>query len=135
MDCEYKTWCREKGFGCMLTVIFPIIWGNLCRNDGFRIARHSPVATGTERNTANLRSIGHTGTLELLGKESADEDGKPMLDDGFIVGTGKSNDGQVHNSLGSCSIAYEVVQEEIVQFVRTYDFFGTLFYFLIFACR
>ena len=85
------------------------------------------------RYAANLRSIGHTGTLELLGKESSDKDGKPRPDDGFVAETGKSEDSHIQDSLGSCSIAYEVVQEEIVQLVRTHYIFSTLFYLLIFA--
>ena len=54
--------------------------------DAGGVAGHAPVATGREADTADLGTIGQTGTLELLGEETAAEGLKPLLDNLFDEG-------------------------------------------------
>lgn len=44
------------------------------------VAGHTPVAAGREGDTADLDSVGHAVTLELLAEEAAAECDEPFLD-------------------------------------------------------
>ena len=94
--------------------------------DAGGVAGHAPVTTGREADTADLGAIGQTGTLELLGEETAAEGLKPLLDNLFVVETGESFGGHAENLGRTEAKAQEIIQEEVVQLVRSHQVFGLL---------
>ena len=49
------------------------------------IARHTQVASGRQRNLGDFGAIGHTGALELLREETAQEYFESVFDCGGMV--------------------------------------------------
>ena len=105
------------------------------------IGRHSPVASGTEAGTAHFRSVGQAGALELLSEETSAECCEPVEYGFFVVKSDRfvyslnivvllcsaeSMTGQEENLRRLESVAQEVVEEEVVEFVGADKVFGLL---------
>ena len=90
------------------------------------IARHAPIATRRKAYGAHLRPVGHRGTFELLVEEATQKCYQPFLDGlgGILVLEGTAR----HEEKTSRTEAetHEVIQEEVVQLVRTNEVLGLL---------
>ena len=99
------------------------------------IAWHTPVTSRTDGDTSYLWTIGQTRTFELLIEEPAEKGLQPFFDGFSIVYSVK---------YGLCQKVYfrraeaesqKIVQEKVVEFIRTYQIFRFLFDFSILICR
>ena len=97
---------------------------------GAGVGRHSPVASWRQRATSHLRSIGKAATFELLGEEATEESAEPLCDGFGSIGNRLAAveclTGEMENFRRPETIAQGVIEEEIVEFVGTYEIFGDL---------
>ena len=93
----------------------------------FRVARHAPIAAWGERDGSDLGTIGHAASFELSREESADECFEGFADfPSCVLAVEGCMRGEQEDLLGGCSTADEMIQEEIVQLVRSDRPFGFL---------
>ena len=92
------------------------------------IRGHAPVATGRETDTADLRTIGKTGTLKLLIEEAAIESFHPMLYDVIGILADESLTREEEDTARREAIAKHIIEEEVVQLVRADEVLGLLLY-------
>lgn len=95
---------------------------------GRGVGGHTPVASGGETDTADLRTIGHAGTLELLGEESAVEVSFPFQYSGIVVDILESHARKKEYLAGCEAVAQCMVEEEVMKLVGTYEIFRLLGY-------
>ena len=86
--------------------------------------RQSP--RGDERDRADLRAVGQTAALELLGKEAAVEILQPRQQDLRLIPAVKGCAGQMVDFCRTEPKAQHIVEIEVVQLIRTDEFFGLL---------
>ena len=85
------------------------------------IAGHAPVSARGEGDVADARAIWNTVSLELLGKEAADEHLIPLLNRGVIIVPVKGVFRGADDLFLACAAAEHMVEEEIVQLVGADD--------------
>lgn len=87
---------------------------------------HAPVAARGEGYGTDLWTIGEAGTLELLLEEAAKEGLQPVVDGVVVVDAVEGVEGEEEELLGRETEAQEMIEEEIVQFVRSDEVFCLL---------
>ena len=92
------------------------------------VGRHAPVATRTETHGTHLWSVGQAGAFELLREEAAQEGDEPLLYGGVVVDTLEGTLCEHIDARGTETETQEVVEEEVVELVRSYEVFGLLLY-------
>ena len=99
------------------------------------IRRHTPIASWRERYRTYFRAVGYCRTLELLRKESSQEDLQPVANLLGRIATLESTLGEGYNLARSEAVADEVVDVEVVQLVRANNILGLLCDFTLCGCR
>ena len=113
-----------KGYGLCRAEAFP---GNAFRGVLFQrvafaqplcgrgIRRHAPVAAGRERDASHLGTVGQGRTLELLGKEAAEEYPEPLDHGSTVVASVEGVHGQKEYLRGRETLSHEVVEKVVVE--------------------
>ena len=94
--------------------------------------RQSPRGLRETEPTSDRRA----GTkLELLLEEASAKCGQPFLDDFFIVRIAEGYACQIEYLAGAEAEAKELIEEEVMQFIRSYQIFCLLLDITLLVCR
>ena len=106
---------------CVSETLAPMMLQFLHPDTGTGIGRHTQIATRRYRYRTYLRSIRQAGTFELLTEKSAIKSFQPFLNGFCIISSGKSIVCQTINLFRGTSETQNVIQEEIMQFIRSHN--------------
>ena len=99
------------------------------------VTRHAPVASGRERDRADLRPIGQAAALELLLEEAAVEVLQPVQKHLVRVAPLHRGPRQTENFRGREAIAKNIIEIEAVQLIRADEGFRLLRDLAVFGGR
>ena len=88
-----------------------------------------------ERDANYFRTIRHGRALELLGTEATHEGIEPFIDGSFVILVFERLACHVFDLLASKTKAEKVIQEEVMQVVRSHFVFGLLGYLTVLVGR
>ncbi len=101
----------------------------------YRIARHTPVSTWREADGTDFGAVRQATAFELLLEEAAEEGVEPFLDRGLVVDACEGFLRQEKDFGRMGTEAQEMVEEEVVQFVRADQVLCLLFDIAVLVCR